>query len=63
MPQVPAYAHLSTTEDINYLCNANSDINFNCKFVRDKKVIVLRNCNTAGDLVDLKISAKYLQSF
>ena len=61
MPQVPAYAHLSTTEDINYLCNANSDINFNCKFVWDKKVIVLRNCNTAGDLVDLKMSAKYLQ--
>ena len=61
MPQVPAYAHLSTTEDINYLCNANSKVNFNCKFVWDKKVIVLRNCNTAGDLVDLKISAKYLQ--
>ena len=57
MPQVPAYAHLSTTEDINYLCNANSDVNFNCKFVWDKKVIVLRNCNTAGDLVDFKISA------
>ena len=26
-----------------------------------KKVIVLCNCNKAGDLVDLKISAKYLQ--
>ena len=48
MPQVPAYAHLSTTEDINYLCNANSDVNFNCKFVWDKKVIVLRNCNTVN---------------
>ena len=35
MPQVPAYAHVSNNEDINYLCNINSDINFNCSFVLD----------------------------
>ena len=33
MPQVPAYAHISYNEDINYLCNVNSDINFSCSFV------------------------------
>ena len=33
MPQVPAYAHISNNEDINYLCNVNSDINFSCTFV------------------------------
>ena len=60
MPQVPAYANLSKTEDINYLCNVNSDLNFNCKFVRDRKVIVLRNCDISGNLIDLKTPAKYL---
>ena len=40
MPQVPAYAHISNNEDINYLCNVNSNVNFNCKFVRDRKVII-----------------------
>ena len=40
MPQVPAYAPISNNEDINYLCNVNSDINFNCSFVLDRKVIV-----------------------
>ena len=35
MPQVPAYAHISNNEDINYLCNVNSDINFNCSYVLD----------------------------
>ena len=43
MPQVPAYVHKSNNEDINYLCNVNSDVNFNCKFVRDRKVIMLHN--------------------
>ena len=60
MPQVPAYANLSKTEDINYLCNVNSDLNFNCKFVCDRKVIVLRNCDISGNLIDLKTPAKYL---
>ena len=60
MSQVPAYANLSKTEDINYLCNVNSDLNFNCKFVRDRKVIVLRNCDISGNLIDLKTPAKYL---
>ena len=50
----------SKTEDINYLCNVNSDLNFNCKFVRDRKVIVLRNCDLSGKLIDLKTPAKYL---
>ena len=43
MPQVPAFAHISNNEDINYLCNVNSDINFNCSFVLDRKVIVYAN--------------------
>ena len=61
MPQVPAYAHLSSSNEINYLCNINDDTNFNCKFVRDKKIIVLRNCDTKGNLIDLKTPAKYLE--
>ena len=62
MPQVPVYANLSATDEINYLCNINSDLNFNCKYVRDRKVIVLRNCDTSGNLIDLKTSAKYLSN-
>ena len=59
MPQVSVYA---VSDEINYLCNINSDLNFNCKYVRDRKVIVLRNCDTSGNLIDLKTSAKYLSN-
>ena len=39
-----------------------NNLNFNCKYVRDRKVIVLRNCDTSGNLIDLKTSAKYLSN-
>ena len=39
----------------------NSDINFNCKFISDRKVIVLHNCDSTGVLIDLKTSAKNLK--
>ena len=61
MPQVPAYAHISYNEDINYLCNVNSDINFNCSFVLDRKVIVYAIATHLGVLIELKTPANYLE--
>ena len=48
---VPDYAKLSKFEDINYLCNIRDEKDFNVKFVRDKGVIILRNCFTEGKLI------------
>ena len=50
---VPEYAKLSKFEDINYLCNLRDEKDFNVKFVRDKGVIILRNCYTDGKLINL----------
>ena len=52
--------HASSTGLCTIINNWRYQLSLQCKQWH-KKVIVLRNCNKAGDLVDLKISAKYLQ--
>ena len=52
---VPEFAQLSTTNkiEINYLCNIRGDKSFNIKYLDEQKVVVLRNCDEVGNLLDL----------
>ena len=47
---VPQYAILKSSQEVSYLCNLKNDKDYNVKFVRDKKIIV----------IDLKISPSKL---
>ena len=57
---VPQYAILKSSQEVSYLCNLKNDKDYNVKFVRDKKIIVMRNCDQEGALIDLKISSSKL---
>jgi hypothetical protein len=52
---VPMYAELSSNHkiEINYLCNIRSDKDYNIKYLEEKKLIILRNCDATGTLLDL----------
>ena len=54
---VPKYAELSKNDKlaINYLCNLRNDKNYNIRYFEDRKVIVVRNCDSNGNLLDLKL--------
>ena len=56
VPEIPRFAELSTEADINYLCNIRDDKDYNIKYLPKEKVIVMRNCDTSGNLLDLKLS-------
>ena len=60
MFSVPQYANLQSKQEVSYLCNLNYDKDSNIKFLRDKKIIVLRNCDSTGLLIDLKTSCTKL---
>ena len=51
---VPEYAEISSEFELNYLVSINSDKNFNCHYLRDDRVAVLRECDNDGTLCDLK---------
>ena len=56
LPPVPEYAVLSSKQEINYVCNLKDDPNLTLKFIRDKKVVIMLNCNSDGSLVDLTLT-------
>ena len=56
VPEIPRFAELSTEADINYLCNIRDDKDYNIKYLPKEKVIVMRNCDISGNLLDLKLS-------
>ena len=51
---VPEYAKIETNFELNYLVSINSDQKFNCHYLRDDRVAVLRECDDEGTLCDLK---------
>ena len=51
---VPDYAQDLQNFELTYLVSINSDKSYNCHYLRDDRVAVLRECNTDGTLVDLK---------
>ena len=53
---VPEYAKLNTQQEINYFCNIQDNANLTMKFIRDKKVVIMLNCNNDGSLVDLTLT-------
>ena len=56
MHPVPEYAQLNTDQEVNYLCCIKEDTDYNIKFYRDKLIVVIRNCDESGKLIDLKLS-------
>ena len=54
---VPKYAELSKNDKvaIHYLCNLRNDKTYNIRYFEDRKVIVMRNCDSDGNLLDLKL--------
>ena len=55
------YAILHSTQEVTYLCNLKQDPDYNIKFVRDLKLIIIRKCDPSGVLIDLKTSATKLK--
>ena len=55
---IPEYAHLETEQEIDYLGGINADKNFNIHHLRERKLLVMRNCDQTGQLIDLKIAVK-----
>ena len=39
-----------------FACNIRDDKDYNIKYLPKEKVIVMRNCDTSGNLLDLKLS-------
>ena len=60
MTHIPKYASLSTLVETNYLVNLRDDKNYNVKFIRDRKIVVLRNADEKGVLIDLRKSVASL---
>ena len=60
---VPEFAQLSTKNqiEINYLCNIRAEKDFNIRYLEEKKIVVLRNCNEIGNLIDLSKRSKGLR--
>ena len=56
MVGIPKYANLVEQKDVNYLCLLRQDKNYDVKFVRDRKVIAMRNCFSDGQLIPLEKS-------
>ena len=56
VPEIPRFAELSTEADINYLCNICFNKDYNMKYLPKEKLIVMRSCDTSGNLLDLKLS-------
>ena len=55
MPSVPKYADKLSDDEVNYLANLRVNKNFNVIFLREDKKILLRNCDTFGNLLDLTL--------
>ena len=55
---IPEYAHLETEQEVDYLGGINADKNFNVHHLRERKLLVMRNCDKTGQLIDLKIAVK-----
>ena len=51
---VPDWATIDSDFELNYLVNINSDKDFNCHYLREDQVAVIRECNTDGTLCDLR---------
>ena len=51
---VPDWATIDSDFELNYLVNINSDKDFNCHYLREDRVAVIRECNTDGTLCDLR---------
>ena len=61
MHPVPEYAMLQSDQEVNYLCSIKENKEYNMKFYRPKMIVVLRNCDPSGRLIDLKLSQSHLQ--
>ena len=61
MHPVPEYAMLQSDQEVNYLCSIKENKEYNMKFYRPKMIVVLRNCDPGGRLIDLKLSQSHLQ--
>ena len=61
MHPVPEYAMLQSDQEVNYLCSIKENKEYNMKFHRPKMIVVLRNCDPSGRLIDLKLSQSHLQ--
>ena len=51
---VPEYAKLNSKEEINYYCAIRNNNDLAVKYIRDKFVVIMINCNPDGSLFDLK---------
>ena len=61
---VPKYALLSETDGlgINYLCNLRDEKDYNIVYLEEKKVVIIRDCDKDGNIVDLKLAkSKYVE--
>jgi hypothetical protein len=62
---IPKYAELLPKDglSINYLCNIRDNKEYNIKYFESRKFIVLRNCDTIGNLSDLTLpKSSYMRS-
>ena len=62
--EVPRYALLSDSDSlgINYLCNIRDAKDYNLTYIEEKKLVIIRNCDNEGNLLDLTHSkGKYLE--
>ena len=60
MTPVPEYAQSLSNEEINYLSNVRENKNYNITFLRGDKIIVLRNSDSKGNLIDLRKPAQQI---
>ena len=61
--ELPTYALLSDSESlaINYLCNIRDGKDYNIRYLEEKRLVIIRNCDSEGNLLNLTQSkGKYL---
>ena len=52
--EAPFYSKLTTKLEVDYLCELRSDKSYNINFLSDDNLVVLRNCESDGQLVNLQ---------
>ena len=52
--QVPQYATIESDQELNYLVAINSNKEYNCHYLREDRVAVMRECSDDGTLLNLK---------
>ena len=52
---VPSYARLTTSQEVNYLINIKNNMSNALFHLRERELCVIKNCNSDGSLIDLSL--------